>query len=111
MTLISVCFAVACLDIGSGVVECLCKRGYIGACVTVRGDHVRLKSSTAFSPPGDSNGEHQPSTQEVSRLYCHFFLRCAFGYYGNPVKDGGSCKPCSCNHSNLSTCDPLTGGN
>lgn len=24
-------FGLACLDIGSGVVECLCKRGYIGA--------------------------------------------------------------------------------
>lgn len=30
--ILSVCsFGVACLDIGSGVMECLCKRGYIGA--------------------------------------------------------------------------------
>ncbi|TWW57618.1 Laminin subunit alpha-3 [Takifugu flavidus] len=49
--------------------ECLCKRGYIGA-----------------------NCE-----------------RCAFGYYGNPVKDGGSCKPCICKDNNMSICDPLTG--
>uniref|UniRef100_H3DJT5 Laminin, alpha 3 n=1 Tax=Tetraodon nigroviridis TaxID=99883 RepID=H3DJT5_TETNG len=62
-------FAVACLDIGSGVMECLCKRGYIGA-------------------------------------NCG---RCAFGYYGNPAQDGGSCKPCSCKYNNLSLCDPLTG--
>ncbi|XP_078024626.1 laminin subunit alpha-3 [Epinephelus lanceolatus] len=61
-------FALACLDIGSGVVECLCKRGYSGA-------------------------------------RCE---RCAFGYYGNPVVYGGSCKPCNCKDSS-NICDSLTG--
>ncbi|XP_007550697.1 laminin subunit alpha-3 isoform X2 [Poecilia formosa] len=62
-------FAVACLDVSPGVVECLCKRGYSGA-------------------------------------RCE---RCAFGYYGNPMVPGDTCKPCSCADSSLSGCDSLTG--
>ncbi|XP_031167386.2 laminin subunit alpha-3-like [Sander lucioperca] len=61
-------FALACLDISSGGVECLCKRGYRGAT-------------------------------------CE---RCAFGYYGNPMVHGGSCKPCNCKDG-LNICDSLTG--
>ncbi|XP_005479284.1 laminin subunit alpha-3 isoform X2 [Oreochromis niloticus] len=62
-------FALACLDVGSGVVECLCKRGYSG---------VRCE-------------------------------RCAFGYYGNPMVQGGMCKPCNCKKNGLNPCDSLTG--
>ncbi|XP_070688258.1 laminin subunit alpha-3 [Pempheris klunzingeri] len=62
-------FALACLDIGSGVTECLCKRGYSGT-------------------------------------RCE---RCAFGYYGNPVVLGGSCKPCNCKTGTWNICDSLTG--
>ncbi|XP_078114223.1 laminin subunit alpha-3 [Sander vitreus] len=35
-------------------------------------------------------------------------LRCAFGYYGNPMVHGGSCKPCNCKDG-LNICDSLTG--
>ncbi|KAM7388561.1 hypothetical protein PAMP_024728 [Pampus punctatissimus] len=61
--------ALACLDIGSREIECLCKPGYTGA-------------------------------------RCE---RCAFGYYGNPMVHGGSCKPCNCKDG-LNICDSLTGG-
>ncbi|XP_045905978.1 laminin subunit alpha-3-like [Micropterus dolomieu] len=62
-------FALACLDIGAVVVECLCKHGYSGA-------------------------------------RCE---RCAFGFYGNPMAHGGSCKPCNCKDGTLNICDSLTG--
>ncbi|XP_044054261.1 laminin subunit alpha-3 isoform X2 [Siniperca chuatsi] len=62
-------FALACLDIGSGVVECLCKRNYSGS-------------------------------------RCE---RCAFGFYGNPMMHGGSCKPCNCKDGTSNICDSLTG--
>ncbi|XP_053062266.1 laminin subunit alpha-3 isoform X2 [Acinonyx jubatus] len=36
--------------------------------------------------------------------------RCAPGYFGNPQKLGGSCRPCSCNNNGqLGSCHPLTG--
>ncbi|XP_043920288.1 laminin subunit alpha-2 isoform X4 [Protopterus annectens] len=39
--------------------------------------------------------------------------RCAEGYYGNPMTEGGSCQPCQCNNNlDLSvpgSCDPKTG--
>ncbi|XP_012581235.1 PREDICTED: laminin subunit alpha-3 [Condylura cristata] len=36
--------------------------------------------------------------------------RCAAGYFGNPQKFGGSCRPCNCNsNGHLGSCDPLTG--
>ncbi|XP_055994419.1 laminin subunit alpha-3 [Sorex fumeus] len=36
--------------------------------------------------------------------------RCAPGYFGNPQKFGGSCKPCNCNsNGQLGSCDPITG--
>nr|XP_019596793.1 PREDICTED: laminin subunit alpha-3 isoform X1 [Rhinolophus sinicus] len=36
--------------------------------------------------------------------------RCAPGYFGNPLKLGGSCQPCSCNsNGQLGSCDHLTG--
>lgn len=57
------------MDIGSGVVECLCKRGYHGT-------------------------------------KCG---RCSSGYYGNPMADGGSCKPCNCPGGSNNICDRLTG--
>lgn len=56
--ILSVCtFAVACLNMGSGVMECLCKRGYIRADCK----DIRLKSTTAFVffNPCESDGEHQ----------------------------------------------------
>ncbi|XP_054875241.1 laminin subunit alpha-3 isoform X3 [Amphiprion ocellaris] len=62
-------FALACMDVGSGVVECLCRRGYSGA-------------------------------------RCE---RCAYGYYGNPLVNGGNCKPCNCKNRGLNICDSLTG--
>ncbi|KAJ8278107.1 hypothetical protein GJAV_G00083890 [Gymnothorax javanicus] len=35
--------------------------------------------------------------------------RCAPGYYGNPLANRGSCKPCNCNNGNPSACDSRTG--
>ncbi|XP_042817415.1 laminin subunit alpha-3 isoform X2 [Panthera tigris] len=36
--------------------------------------------------------------------------RCAPGYFGNPQKLGGSCRPCNCNNNGqLGSCHPLTG--
>ncbi|XP_041861835.1 laminin subunit alpha-3-like [Melanotaenia boesemani] len=35
--------------------------------------------------------------------------RCSFGYYGNPMMQGGICKPCNCTDRSLNICDPLTG--
>lgn len=78
---------------------------------TVRGDHVRLKSSIAFFLIPVTGMENTSPTLRRCLVFTVVFLRCAFGYYGNPVKDGGSCKPCSCKHNNRSICDPLTGGN
>ncbi|XP_044224545.1 laminin subunit alpha-3-like isoform X2 [Thunnus albacares] len=34
--------------------------------------------------------------------------RCAPGFYGDPLKQGGSCRPCKCN-GNGNSCDPRTG--
>ncbi|XP_063779672.1 laminin subunit alpha-3 isoform X2 [Pseudophryne corroboree] len=35
---------------------------------------------------------------------------CAQGYYGNPLRLGGKCQPCSCgNNGQRVSCDPLTG--
>ncbi|XP_022072198.2 laminin subunit alpha-3 [Acanthochromis polyacanthus] len=36
-------------------------------------------------------------------------VRCAYGYYGNPLVNGGSCKPCNCKNGGLNICDSLTG--
>ncbi|XP_060735469.1 laminin subunit alpha-3 [Tachysurus vachellii] len=33
--------------------------------------------------------------------------RCAIGYYGDPLADGGSCQLCNCIHGYI--CDPITG--
>lgn len=94
-------FALACLDVGSGVVECLCKRGYSGVrcerwpyiiCIFIFAAKAPILkliySSHVFSP----------------------LLRCAFGYYGNPMVHGGMCKPCNCKRNGLNMCDSLTGG-
>ena len=43
-------------------------------------------------------------------LFFLSLIRCAFGYYGNPVVHGGSCKPCNCKDGMLNNCDSLTGG-
>lgn len=70
--ILSVCsFAVACLDIG-GVMECLCQRGYIGANCE-RWSCPSEEQHCFFFNPCDRDGEPQPYTQEVSRVYCRFF--------------------------------------
>ncbi|TRY94415.1 hypothetical protein DNTS_027949 [Danionella cerebrum] len=38
----------------------------------------------------------------------HRCERCALGYYGNPLAETGSCRPCDC--VNGYACDPFTGG-
>lgn len=47
----------------------------------------------------------------VFLLFLFILGRCAPGYFGNPQKLGGSCRPCSCNNNGqLGSCHPLTGG-
>lgn len=49
------------------------------------------------------------SSLGVSPLF-RVLRRCAPGYFGNPLKLGGSCQPCSCNsNGQLGSCDHLTG--
>lgn len=49
--------------------------------------------------------------QQLSPSSLSFLLRCAHGYYGNPMVQGGSCEPCNLGDSILNNCDSLNRGN
>lgn len=68
----------------------------------VRGNHTSFASSSLQQTPQPSN--------LFTFLVFFPLLRCAFGYYGNPMVHGGMCKPCNCKKNGLNMCDSLTGG-
>lgn len=50
-------------------------------------------------------------TIKILHVFYLTFCRCAPGYYGNPLKQGGYCQKCNCpDNGQLMNCDRLTGG-
>uniref|UniRef100_W5N6F6 Laminin subunit beta-2 n=1 Tax=Lepisosteus oculatus TaxID=7918 RepID=W5N6F6_LEPOC len=98
-----------------------CMKGFYGNPVLGSGDHCRPCPCPGNPGSAHSNGESCYADPSSNQVICNCKQgyagprcdRCASGYFGNPERAGGECRPCQCN-GNIDTldpgsCDPRTG--
>ncbi|KAM9778530.1 laminin subunit alpha-4 [Syngnathus typhle] len=80
----------------------MCEDGYMLAPSQV-GRHICKPCACPLSVPSNNFAVHCDRQGNIQRCKCkegyagHICERCAPGYYGMPMKIGGSCKRCDCN--------------
>ncbi|XP_026854032.2 laminin subunit beta-1 isoform X1 [Electrophorus electricus] len=98
-----------------------CVNGFYGNPVLGSGDHCHPCPCPGNPGSGHFHGESCYMEQTTNQIICQCKRgftgphcdRCAPGYYGNPERPGGECRPCECNGNidadDPESCDPRTG--
>ncbi|MBN3302050.1 LAMB1 protein, partial [Amia calva] len=111
----------SCRDYTAGALCERCMNGFYGNPVLGSGEHCRPCPCPGNPGSDHSNGDSCYSDPVSNQIICHCRTgytgprcdHCAPGYFGDPVRAGGECRPCQCNN-NIDTldpgsCDPQTG--